>query len=94
MPGLGALANQGLDWASKLGGMAKNAAEDYAANPFGVVEGIHNFTGGKYNKKGPSKGIGLARRPDKLHDRIKLKSLPPPSEDSNEYYGPIIEEVD
>jgi hypothetical protein len=90
VPGLGAIANQGLDWASKIGGMARNAADDYAQNPFGVVEGIHNFTGGKYSQK-PSKGIGLARRPDKLHDRIKLKALPSPDDT---YNGPIIEEVD
>jgi hypothetical protein len=90
VPGLGAGVSTGLDYLGRIGDMANNAAADYAANPFGIVEGIHNFTGGKYSR--PSKGIGLARRPDKLHDRIKLKALPPADDET--YSGPNITEVD
>jgi hypothetical protein len=38
-----------------------------------------------------SRGIGLARRPDKLSSRIQLKSLPAPDDLPR---GPIIEELD
>jgi hypothetical protein len=92
VPGLGAGVNAGLNYLGKFGDMANNAAADYAANPFGIVDGIQNFTSGKYNR--PSKGIGLARRPDKLHNRIKLKALPPPDDEPKPYNGPNIEEID
>ena len=86
VPVLGTALNYALPAIGKIGDIAHNSYLDYKEKPYGIGEWVQNFASGRYNEpKKPrlkiSKGIGLAKRPDQLHNRISLKALPPPDDD-------------
>jgi hypothetical protein len=98
-PGFGTVVSKALPYISNFGNMAKAAHEDYMnnetedGNNLGITDIIGNAVSGNYGTpsgspttKTISKGIGLARNPNDLNPRIKLKALMPPS--------PNIEELD
>jgi hypothetical protein len=95
IPGLGSAIYKGLDYVSDYGSMAKNAADDYAQNNFGIAEGLKNWASGKYKNENYQKkkidGIKYAKRPEDLHPGIELKALPSGDENRN---GSYVEELD
>jgi hypothetical protein len=83
-PALGTAVSSGMGILGELG----NVANDY--NKTGsAFQTVQNFA----NRRAPrvKRGIGLARRPDQLSDRIQLKALPSPL---NRSYVEEINEVE
>ncbi|GHU19229.1 hypothetical protein FACS189472_08710 [Alphaproteobacteria bacterium] len=108
IPGLGTGINTGLSWTGKAGDIANGLADDYKqyGDDFGFTDMFKNVSSGKYTKKkigmknpksvsyeSPQGGVDLAKRPDDLHPRIKLKALPP-AEETEDLVQSYVEEVD
>jgi hypothetical protein len=97
-PGLGTGIGKGLDWLGNAGTIANGVAADYAeqGDKLGFGDIYTNIKSGKYNKKrSVPKGIDLAERPEKLHERIELKMLPAPDDyDGETASASFVEEVD
>jgi hypothetical protein len=106
MPGLGTGIGKGLDWLGSAGAVANGLAADYEkqGDNFGFGDMYQNIKSAKYTKttatsrnvkKGVPKGIDLAERPEKLHERIELKMLPAPDDyDGESTSASFIEEID
>jgi hypothetical protein len=97
MPWLGTGLSTAANFVGKLGSMSNDINDhlnngdlmDYASEKAQQIFGMANPNAKP--KLTVSRGIGLARRPDKLSSRIQLKSLPAPDDLPR---GPIIEELD
>ncbi|GHU22439.1 hypothetical protein FACS189472_15320 [Alphaproteobacteria bacterium] len=98
IPGLGTGISKGLDWVGKAGAISKGLMNDYneQGDDFGVGDIIKNVATGKYAKyrRNVPDGIKFAKRPDDLHHRIQLKSLPAPEDESGNRTGSYVEELD
>jgi hypothetical protein len=77
VPGLGTGLNSALPFVANLGKKARKIHNDWSNDSDYLKNQISNFTGCQPQVQ---KGIHLARRPENLHSRIQLKSLPVPDE--------------
>jgi hypothetical protein len=74
VPGLGTGLGAAKNFISGVGKRAKGLSNQWNANP-------DNFLNDKFNQfvaPNVPNGMQFARRPNQLHPRIELKSLPPP----------------
>jgi hypothetical protein len=89
IPGLGTGIGKGLNFLGKLGGLSNNVNQHLKSGD--LIDYVINDDEAPMKTPKISPGIRLSRRPNALHERIKLKALPAPDD---VYTGPKVEEID
>jgi hypothetical protein len=86
MPGLGMRIQTGIGVAQRVIPVADQLLSDLDKG--GAHQVFQNATQGNYNKALPQSvqrliqsGVGLARRPNQLHNRLQLRALPGPQKE-------------
>jgi hypothetical protein len=100
IPGLGTGISTGFKVVKNATPVVQQLISDGEKGGFQNV--VQNFTQGKYNKAIPKQlqrliqsGMGLAKRPEALHNRLQLRELPPPDDEINvPFKNPRVEELD
>jgi hypothetical protein len=88
VPGLGAGLSTAKNFISGVGKRAKSLSKQWEADPNNFLNNqLNQFVGQRVPK-----GIQYARRPDQLHPRIELKSLPEP--ENGQSFQSYVEEID
>jgi phage-related protein len=100
IPGLGTGISTGFEIVKNITPVAQQLISD--GEKGGIQNVFQNFTQGNYNKDIPKQlqrviqsGMGLAKRPDTLHNRLQLRASPAPEMmNTAPFKNPRVEELD